>query len=137
MKRLTSFPASCIHAADAIAEAEQLVDPRLDQLLRPSCLALADEIQAAGVPPPRLWGILNSLAYQLDNNRELAATARSDAYALVREAAMRALLRIDTAAARPVLRDIGEAVEIHDVDEALLLSCLDVLRARVSRVGAA
>jgi 3-dehydroquinate synthase len=36
-----------------------------------------------------------------------------------------------------MLRDIGEAVEINEVDEPLLLSCLDVLRARAARAGAA
>jgi 3-dehydroquinate synthase len=36
-----------------------------------------------------------------------------------------------------MLRDIGEAVEVHEVDEPLLLSCLDVLRARAARAGAA
>jgi 3-dehydroquinate synthase len=36
-----------------------------------------------------------------------------------------------------MLRDIGEAIEIHEVDEPLLLSCLDVLRARAARAGAA
>jgi len=36
-----------------------------------------------------------------------------------------------------MLRDIGEALEIHEVDEPLLLLCLDVLRARAARVGAA
>jgi 3-dehydroquinate synthase len=36
-----------------------------------------------------------------------------------------------------MLRDIGDAVEINEVDEPLLLSCLDVLRARAARAGAA
>jgi len=36
-----------------------------------------------------------------------------------------------------MLRDIGESVEIHEVDEALLVHCLDTLRARGARVGAA
>jgi 3-dehydroquinate synthase len=36
-----------------------------------------------------------------------------------------------------MLRDIGEAVEIHDVDEAVLVRCLDALRARGARAGAA
>jgi 3-dehydroquinate synthase len=36
-----------------------------------------------------------------------------------------------------MLRDIGEAIEIHEVDEPLLVSCLDVLRSKAARVGAA
>jgi 3-dehydroquinate synthase len=36
-----------------------------------------------------------------------------------------------------MLRDLGEAVEINKIDEPLLLSCLDVLRARAARAGAA
>jgi 3-dehydroquinate synthase len=36
-----------------------------------------------------------------------------------------------------MLRDIGESVEIHEVDETLLVRCLDTLRARGARVGAA
>jgi 3-dehydroquinate synthase len=36
-----------------------------------------------------------------------------------------------------MLRDIGEPVDIHEVDEALLVHCLDALRARGARVGAA
>jgi len=36
-----------------------------------------------------------------------------------------------------MLRDIGDAIEVHEVDEPLMLSCLDVLRARAARVGAA
>jgi tetratricopeptide (TPR) repeat protein/HEAT repeat protein len=38
----------------------------------------------------------------------LAAAARGDAYALVREASMRALVRVDAGRARPVLREIAE-----------------------------
>jgi HEAT repeat protein len=37
----------------------------------------------------------------------LAAAARSDAYALVREAAARALAPIDMAAARPLLQELA------------------------------
>jgi len=36
-----------------------------------------------------------------------------------------------------MLRDIGEAVEVHEVDEPTLLRCLDALRARAQRAGAA
>jgi 3-dehydroquinate synthase len=36
-----------------------------------------------------------------------------------------------------MLRDIGEAVEVHEVDESTLLGCLDALRARAQRAGAA
>jgi 3-dehydroquinate synthase len=36
-----------------------------------------------------------------------------------------------------MLRDIGEAVEVHEVDEPRLLRCLDALRARAERAGAA
>jgi 3-dehydroquinate synthase len=36
-----------------------------------------------------------------------------------------------------MLRDIGAPVDIHEVDEALLVRCLDALRARGARVGAA
>jgi len=36
-----------------------------------------------------------------------------------------------------MLRDIGEAMEVHEVDEAILLRCLDALRVRAERVGAA
>jgi 3-dehydroquinate synthase len=36
-----------------------------------------------------------------------------------------------------MLRDIGEAFEVHEMDEPLVLSCLDVLRARAARAGAA
>jgi len=36
-----------------------------------------------------------------------------------------------------MLRDIGEPVDIHEVDETVLVRCLDALRARAARVGAA
>jgi 3-dehydroquinate synthase len=36
-----------------------------------------------------------------------------------------------------MLRDIGDSLEIHEVDEPLLLSCLEILRARAARAGAA
>jgi 3-dehydroquinate synthase len=36
-----------------------------------------------------------------------------------------------------MLRDIGEAFDVHEMDEPLVLSCLDVLRARAARAGAA
>jgi 3-dehydroquinate synthase len=36
-----------------------------------------------------------------------------------------------------MLRDIGEAFDVHEMDEQLVLSCLDVLRARAARAGAA
>jgi 3-dehydroquinate synthase len=36
-----------------------------------------------------------------------------------------------------MLRDIGEPVDVHEVDETVLVRCLDALRARAARVGAA
>ena len=36
-----------------------------------------------------------------------------------------------------MLRDIGAAVDVHEVNEPLLLDCLDDLRARGARAGAA
>lgn len=36
-----------------------------------------------------------------------------------------------------MLRDIGTAVDVHEMDEATLLRCFDVLRARGDCAGAA
>jgi hypothetical protein len=72
LRWLVSFSSSCLHAADAIAQGWELVDPRLAEPLWMPAIALRDEILAAHLPAPRVWQVLTAFAHQIENNRELA-----------------------------------------------------------------
>jgi hypothetical protein len=72
---IASLSSSSLHAADAIRRGWELVEPQLSTAIRPAAIDLADEIRSSGLPQERLWGYLNALAHQIENNRELAATA--------------------------------------------------------------
>lgn len=72
---VASFSASCFHAADAMVRGAKLVDGNLAPQLSQSALALRETVRGSGLPETRLWRQLLALSHQIENNRELAATA--------------------------------------------------------------
>jgi hypothetical protein len=67
--------ASCLHAAQAVADGQVLADGRLAAALELPARQLAGEITAAGLPAGPFWRHLLPLSARIGNRRELAETA--------------------------------------------------------------
>jgi hypothetical protein len=68
-------PVSILHAAEAAARKQVLVDPRMAAAMEQPALQLAAEIRAAHLPAARFWGHLIPLAANISGRRQLVETA--------------------------------------------------------------
>src|SRR3954451_12222993 len=67
--------ASGLHAAQAAARNEPIVDARLAEAIAAPAQQLAAEVQAANLPAARFWGHLIPLAANIAGRRQLVETA--------------------------------------------------------------
>jgi hypothetical protein len=71
----TSARASLLHAAEAISLGQPLADGRLENALRPAAPLLARSIDAASLPPARLWRHLLPLSAVEQEKRHIVELA--------------------------------------------------------------
>ncbi len=75
LRWLASSSTSAFHAAIAILEGHQLVDPQLQGFLQDPAGQLVEELLAAGLDPGAMFRLLAALSLGIENNRQLAQRA--------------------------------------------------------------
>ncbi len=75
LRWLVSFPASCLHAAEAISCGQLIADQRLAEAITEPAQELRRSIVSAGLPRAAFWRQLVGLAASIDNHRQLAELA--------------------------------------------------------------
>ncbi len=75
LRWLVSFPASCLHAAEAIARGQLIVDPVLAEAVTESAQELRRVVQSAQFPRTVFWRHLIGLSTLADGASELAIRA--------------------------------------------------------------
>lgn len=70
-----AFSTSWLHAAHAIGQNHELVDPDLAKIIQGPVTAFERAIESTGVPREPLWQNLLGLSVEIENNRQLALQA--------------------------------------------------------------
>ncbi len=83
-----SFRASCLHAAEAFAHGQLIVDPLLAEAVTDPAQGLRQAIQAAGLPRTEFWRNLTGLAPLTDGLRDLVERAVTQTIGSARAAAV-------------------------------------------------
>ena len=69
LRWLVSFPASCLHAAEAIAHGQLIADTRMAEAIAEPAQILRQTIVAAGLPRTPFWRNLLGLSVAADGSR--------------------------------------------------------------------
>ena len=83
-----SFRASCLHAAEALAHGQLVVDPALAEAITEPAQELRKAISAAGLPRTQFWRNLVGLSVMVDGLSELAERAVAKTVGTTRAAAI-------------------------------------------------
>ena len=75
LRWLLNFPASCLHAAEAVAHGRLVTDPRMAEAIAEPAQILRRCIVTAGLPRSLFWRNLTGLAPLTDNPAQLAELA--------------------------------------------------------------
>ncbi len=75
LRWLASFPASCLHAAEAIAQGQLVVDTRMAEAIAQPAQILRQTIVAAGLPRTTFWRNLLGLSDAAEGSQQLAERA--------------------------------------------------------------
>jgi len=81
-----SLRASCLHAAEALAHGQLIVDPILAEAITPAAQELRKAITAAGLPRIQFWRNLVGLSVLVDGLGELAERAVAETVGATRAA---------------------------------------------------
>ena len=84
LRWLASFPASCVHAAEAMARGQLIADPRMAEAIAERAQLLRQTIVAAGLPRTAFWRNLLGLSDAAEGSTQLAIRAVTKTIGAVR-----------------------------------------------------
>ncbi len=104
LRWMVSFPASCLHAAEAMAHGQLIADARMAEAISEPAQLLRQTIVAAGLPRTTFWRNLLGLSIVTDGSTQLAERALTKTVGASRSESMASEIAAAVAAVEAAVR---------------------------------